>query len=241
MSIRLKKLLALPVLLWATHSAVAGQLLEVRDGAVVTARISGNEPNRLVIRDGRIHRVWGAEGRVVLKPDNDSGQVYLRPADGWTTRPFSLFVKDEEGGVYTLVLTPTDMPSETVTLIRPQRTKLVDRRKAVAWETEHPYERTLLELVRHMARGELPEGYTKTEVEREIRLWQEARLVLVSRYTGGRLAGEVYELVNVDDEKMRLEEREFYRNGVLAVSVERHELAPGERTRIYLVTTGGER
>lgn len=240
MSIRLRKrLTALLVLLWAS-SANAAQLLEVRDGAVVTARISGSEPNRLVIRDGRIHRVWGAEGRVVLKPDSDSGQVYLQPAEGWRTRPLSLFVKDAEGGVYTLVLTPTDMPSETVTLIRPERARVVDRRKAVAWETGQPYEGTLLELVSNMARNEVPEGYTQAEIGREIKLWQEARLVLVSRYTGGRLEGEVYELTNVDENKVRLEEQEFYRDGVLAVSVERHELAPGERTRIYLVTRGGE-
>jgi hypothetical protein len=107
--------MALLVLLW-THSAVAVQLLEVRDGAVVSARISGNEPNRLLVRKGRVHKVWGAEGKAELKPDTDVGQVYLQPADEWRQRPFSLFVKDEEGAVYTLVLTPADIPSETVTL-----------------------------------------------------------------------------------------------------------------------------
>lgn len=238
MNIRLKKrLTALLVLLW-TNSVLAVQLLEVRDGAVVSARISGNEPSRLVIRDGRIHKIWGADGKAVLKPDNDSGQVYLQPGEGWRTRPFSLFVKDEEGAVYTLVLTPADMPSETVTLVRPDRVRVSDRRKAVAWETEQPYERTLLELVRHMALGKLPDGYSQADIGREIKLWREARLVLLSRYTGGRLEGEIYELTNVDKKKMRLEEREFYRDGVLAVSIERHALPPGERTRIYLVVEG---
>lgn len=237
MSIRLKRLMT-PLLLLLASNAQAAQLVEVRDGTVVSVRVSGGEPNRIVIRDGRIHKVWGAEGKAVLKPDADTGQVYLQPAEGWRNRPFSLFVKDDQGGVYTLVLTPAEMPSETVTLVRPERARSADRQKAVAWETEKPYERTVLELVKHMALDTLPEGYSLTEVKREIRLWQEARLVLQSRYVGGRLEGEVYELTNVDAKTMRLDEREFYRDGVLAVSVDRHELGPGERTRIFLVVGG---
>jgi type-F conjugative transfer system secretin TraK len=231
---------ALLVLLWA-NNAIAIQLLEVRDGAVVSARISGDEPNRLLIRDGRVHKAWGAEGKAVFKPDKDTGQVYLQPADEWRHRPFSLFVKDEEGAVYTLVLTPKDTPSETVTLIRPERVPVVDREKAVSWETEQPYEKTLLELVRHMARETLPDGYTRIGIDREIELWREARLVVQTRYMGGHISGEVYELTNVDSKPIRLEEREFYREHVLAVSIDRHALAPGAHTKIYLVTEGRNR
>lgn len=232
-----KRWTVLLVLLW-THSAVAVQLLEVRDGAVVSARISGIEPNRLLIRDGRVHKVWGAEGKTELKPDKETGQVYLQPAGEWRHRPFSLFVKDEEGAVYTLVLTPTDMPSETVTLIRPQRAPVVDREKAVTWETEQPYEKTLLDLVRNMSRGTLPNGYVRVEIDREIKLWREARLVVQARYLGGNIGGEIYELTNVDHKAIRLDEREFYRKHVLAVSIDRHALAPGASTKIYLVTEG---
>lgn len=236
MKIRSKRRwMALLVLLW-THSAVAIQLLEVRDGSVVSARISGTEPNRLMIRDGRVHKVWGDKGKAERKPDNDSGQVYLQPTAEWRHRPFSLFVKDEEGAVYTLVLTPADIPSETITLMRPERIPVVDREKAVAWETDQPYQSALVELIRHMAAGTLPEGYTRMALGREIRLWQEARLVVEARYTGEHLAGEVYELTNVDRKAIRLDEREFYRAHVLAVSVERHALLPGARTKIYLVT-----
>lgn len=225
---------ALLVLLW-THSAVAVQLLEVRDGAIVSAHISGSEPNRLAIRGGRVHKVRGADGKVVLKSDNDAGEVYLKPTDEWRHRPFSLIVKDEEGAFYTLVLTPKDIPSEIITLVKPERAPVIDRNTATAWEMEQPYERTLLELVRHMARADVPDGYARVELDREIKLWQEARLVVKTLYVGERLSGEVYELTNVDSKAMRLEEREFYREHVLAVSIERHALAPGARTKIYLV------
>jgi hypothetical protein len=121
-------------------------------------------------------------------------------------------------------------------LIRPERAPAVDREKAISWEAEQPYERTLLELVRHMAGETLPDGYTRVEIGREIKLWREARLVVQARYMGGHVNGEVYELTNVDSKDIRLEEREFYREHVLAVSIERHTLAPGARTKIYLVT-----
>lgn len=235
-----RRWIVLLVLLW-THSAFAVQLLEVRDGAVLSARVSSNEPNRLAIRDSRVHKVLGAEGKVVLKPDNDAGEVYLQPSDEWRHRPFSLIVKDEEGGVYTLVLTPKDIPSETITLVKPRRTPVVDRKKATAWETEQPYERTLLELVRHMARERVPDGYARIELDREIKLWREVRLVMQALYVGGHLSGEVYELTNEDSKAMRLEEREFYREHVLAVSIERHALEPGAGTKIYLVTEERDR
>ena len=65
-------------------------------------------------------------------------------------------------------------------------------------------------------------------------IWREAKVLFVERYAGGRIACEVYKLTNVDASNMRLDEREFYRPGVLAVSVERHELQPGENTLLYL-------
>jgi TraK protein. len=242
MSIRSTRRWVTPLLVTLALSSpalLAAQLVEVRDGTVASVRISGNEPNRLVIRDGRVHKVWGADGKVVLKPDADTGQIYLQPTDGWRTRSFSIFVKDDLGGVYTLVMAPTDMPSETVTLVRPERAKGTDRRKAMAWETSMPYERTVIELIRHMALDSSPEGYSQTDIKREIKLWQEARLVLLSRYTGGKLEGEVYELTNVDGKKMRLDEQEFYRTGVLAVAIDRHELAPGSSTKVFLVVGDG--
>lgn len=241
MSIRSIRRWVTPLLLilaFSSQVALAAQLVEVRDGTVASVRISGNEPNRLVIRGGRVHKVWGADGKVVLKPDADTGQVYLQPSEGWRARTFSIFVKDDLGGVYTLVLAPTDMPSETVTLVRPERAKGVDRRKAEVWETGMPYERTLIELIRHMALDTSPEGYSQTDIKREIKLWQEAKLALLTRYTGSKLEGEVYEVTNIDSKKMRLDEREFYRAGVLAVAVDHHELEPGASTKVFLVVGG---
>jgi len=229
----------LPALLYLPDGNAA-QVLEVRDGAVVTARISSKEPTRLLIRGGRVHKIWGAAGKAVLKPDTETGQVYLQPDEGYRTRPFSLFVKDEAGAVYTLVLRPADIPSETVTLVRPEKARAEARSKAVSWETSQPYERTLLELVRHMATGRVPEGYSRDRLHREVRLWREARLVLRERYFGGRLHGEIYVITNIDQKPLRMAEREFYRDGVLAVAIEKHELQPGEQTRIYLISEAGK-
>ena len=225
------------ILLWS-GSAAAAERVEVRDGSVASAQISAHEANRLVIRNGRIHKVWGAEGKASLKADADTGQVYLLPDEGWTRQPFSLFVQDENGGVYTLSLTPANIPAETVMLVRADKTASVDTRKAQAWETSQPYEETLVALIKGMASGQTPDGYARTRLHHEFHLWQETNLVLTDRYTGSRLDGEVYAITNVTKKPLRLSEHEFYRPGVLAVSLDKHDLAAGATTTIYLVVRG---
>ena len=224
----------LPLIL-VSNLAVAAQLLEVRDGTTAAARVSATERTRLTIRDGRVHKVWGAEDKATYQADADAGELYITLEPQWRNRAFTIFVKDETGAVYTLALTPADVPGETITLVRPASLQPPMRPQAIEWETSQPYERTLADFLRHIASGKTPPGYARAATGREVNVWREAKVLFVERYVGGRLAGEVYELTNVDGSNMRLDEREFYRPGVLAVSVERHELAPGESTRLYLI------
>jgi conjugal transfer pilus assembly protein TraK len=235
MQIRLILMLLMLMTTWL-NECQATQVIEVQDGALNSVRISGIEPNRLVVKNGRVHKVWGVDGDLVVKADEDSGQIYFYPSEGGHKQSFSIFVKDETGAVYTLVVTPADVPSETIILQRREVMSQSYKKQALGWESGQPYEKTLTELIKKMAMNKLPDGYMVSEVKKEIHLWNEADLSLEYRYSGGSLSGEVYLIKNVDSKKMRMNEREFYRDGVLAVSIAKHELDPGESTHIYLVT-----
>ena len=217
----------------------ATQRIDVHDGSTVAARISSTEANRIAIRDGRVHKVWGADGKASLKPDSDTGQLYVLPSESRHTQAFSLFIQDESSAVYTLVLTPAKVPAETIILVRPQVRKTQQRKQALIWETSAPYERTVLNLIRNMATGNTPEGYTHTPASRRIHLWKEVHLTLTDRYLGANLGGEVYRLTNIDSKPMRLDEREFYRDGVLAVSIDKPALKSNSTTSVYLVVQEG--
>ena len=73
-----------------------------------------------------------------------------------------------------------------------------------------------------------------------MQLWTEARFSLVRLFEGRGLVGERYLLTNVSDQNMVLAEQEFDREngGVLAVSIENHNLRPGETTTVYVIRQG---
>lgn len=226
------RLLLLTALLGFGLEAEALQLVEAIDGRTVTVKVSTRDLTRIAMADGgRIARVWGMEDRMQVEPDKENGQLFLRPVPGMKAEAFSFFVRDDQGGTFTLLALPVDMPADTVLLRTQSRTRdgHADRRAS-------PYIEAIQGLMRAMARGTLPDGYMPDAANREVPLWSEAKLVLIGRYAGD-YDGEVYRLTNVSAKDMRLEEREFaaLAADVRAVAIEDHVLAPTRSTRVYLV------
>jgi hypothetical protein len=81
-----------------------------------------------------------------------------------------------------------------------------------------------------------PMGFSVTKEKRDATTWIGTQRQVISRYVGASLEGEVHELKNVSDKPIRIEEHEFYERGILAVSIDRHEIQPRERTIIYIVS-----
>ena len=91
-----------------------------------------------------------------------------------------------------------------------------------------------------MAGERTPSDLRVDEVNRPLQLWAEARLVLLRTYEGRGFVGETYRLTNVSQRPMVLAEEEFDREdaGVVAVSIETHQLAPGESTYVFAIRLG---
>ena len=91
-----------------------------------------------------------------------------------------------------------------------------------------------------MASDRAPTDIRVEEVNRPIQLWVEARFSLIRLYEGRGLIGERYILTNVSNQNMVLAEQEFDREtgSVLAVSIENHNLRPGESTTVYVIRQG---
>ena len=62
--------------------------------------------------------------------------------------------------------------------------------------------------------------------------------MLVRTIDAGDLRGEAYLLTNTSDREIVMDEREFYRDGVQAVSVEQPVLGPNETTPVYVISEG---
>ncbi len=217
-----------PALLLASLASpsFAAQVLSGHPDEGIVARVSRTEPNLIRVEGRRIRRIHGAEGEFLVSADRETGVAYLKPM---TDRPqFTVFVADEAGRHWQLQLQVADIPAETLVL-RDRRRSAGEGRGAA-----EPRTVAIRRVLGALARGDTPEDMTASETVEIVPLWNEGRFVLV-RTLDGALRGETYQLTNVSPTRMVIDEREFYRPGVLAVMVEALTLEAGESTQVMVV------
>ncbi len=137
-------------------------------------------------------------------------------------------------GTYSMVVIPKGIPGKTIMV---QTEGNVTENNALKWEQEHPYIETVKELVKAMYLDKLPSGYSVTDPGGgvDVSAWEGLIQVMSRKYVGASLSGEVYTLHNKSANVARIKEQEFYERGVVAVSIDSHELQPDEQTNLYLV------
>jgi conjugal transfer pilus assembly protein TraK len=178
-------------------------------------------------------------GEIVLECDVDKGEIYVRPVGG-PGKPVNLFVSTQHA-TYTLLLRRSDTPADTI-VIRDKTVRLsrVEPGGASAATRTSQHVRSLKGMLVAMSSERAPADIRVEEVNRPIQLWQEAKFALVRQYEGRGLIGERYLLTNVSSQDMVLAEQEFdrERGNVLAISIENHNLRPGESTTVYVIRQG---
>ena len=81
----------------------------------------------------------------------------------------------------------------------------------------------------------LCKGDPKSEL---VPLWKGVKFELVRTLDLRGLRGEAYKLTNTSDKQVVMDEREFYRDGVQAVSVEKLVLEAGDSTAVFVLSEG---
>ncbi|WP_298610518.1 type-F conjugative transfer system secretin TraK [uncultured Thiobacillus sp.] len=221
------------LLLLASAQAHAMQILDVADGATAYAKMSSGEITRLTINNGRIASWQVPKGRLVIQKNAKTGELYVRPLN--REEPTSLFVTSESGATYAITLQPVSMPSETIVL----RESPV----AAAPEAEKSGSRSegIKAFMLAMAADRLPADMDVRESGQTLTLWEDSRLTLVRSWIGARWVGERFDLTNTGKSPLRVAEAELFRDDVLAIAIEKHELAPGDTTRVFVLRLkGGE-
>ena len=219
------------LLLLASLDAGAAQVLQGRPDDTLAAGLSRSEPTLIRIEGHRIRRVFGAEGDFDVKADKDAGTAFVKPT---TDKPaFSAYVADDAGRTWKLLLSLTDGPADSI-VIKGRGGESAGKRPGKDSARSQAIKRVVLALD---ADGETDmESRVANEL---VPLWKEALFVLV-KIVQGPLKGEKYHLSNTSDKPMVIDERELYRRGVVAVSVEKSELKPAETTAVYVISEPAE-
>jgi len=184
---------------------------------------------------GAVTSTSNPTGEIVLECDRDKGEIYVRPVND-SVKPVNLFVTSASA-TYTLLLRRADTPADTI-VIRDRTPSALKPAAATqgAGPSPNPV-RAMKALLVAMASDRVPPDVRVEETHRSVPLWAEARFSLVRQYEGRGLIGEKYLLHNVSDSPIVLAEPEFDREagGVAGVSIEQHNLRPGESTSVYVI------
>lgn len=214
-------------------NACALQIRNVVDNETTTAKISSIDVTRIFVQGDRIKNVKSLKGAYTRENDEKNGEIYLQPSPLYQNSAFTILISTEQGRHFTLLLTPTASPSETLMLVP----KGVGRARAARFEQASAYELTITHLVRAMKDGTLPEGYAIHEIngKKTYRFNKSVTIKLKTMYQGLNFRGAIYAITNKGRTPIQLDERWFYKAGSRALSLDAVYLAPKSAVNLYEV------
>lgn len=243
------------------NNAFSAQFVDVRDGDTEIAQVSIKDQTRITLSGGKILEVLGdvfdkdknPAGRFSVYPDAQAGEVYVRPRfDGTMYRPATLTFKTD-AGKFDVLLQPLDMPADPIIMRNMGKAQPKGKQGQLAAAATDPvratppefnspsYIRTIKGWMLAMATNHAPESLDVRQVHQEIKLWKDVRFVLDDEWVGRALVGDRFTLRNNSANALVLDEREFYKPGVLAVTVQRHQIDPGGDTAIWILRNKTDR
>lgn len=207
-----------------------------------TVELSNHDINRIVcpgpINDlifsaekGLIGHFSGNNGFIKFKIE-DTGEGYV-----YADTQSELFVVCNNV-VYTLLVTPSDIPSTTLRLASPQGDSF---KKNITLYKNLPLEKQALQIIREAYNGTYPSSYRVTESSEQINISPNLTAILLQAIDvdGVGLRLKKYQVTSLAQGKALVDEKPFLASAIstsiLAVAVEDHNLDQGETTRVFVV------
>src|SRR3990167_9881555 len=165
--------------------AQAAIIHPLNDLKVIEVPISQAGLTRITVKGDRISNVFGVAGEYVMEPDEDQGQVFIRPLEP-ALNPISLTVTTEGGHTQDLRLVPKNQVPEALILKAEQDP---DVEKAETSITRNEIE----DLLFAMSEGRIPVGYLSVALEIPT---SEGPYRLIAEAKNDKLHGLTYEVKN---------------------------------------------
>jgi hypothetical protein len=229
-----------------SHAALIHPLNDLK---VIEAPISQLGLTRITVKGDRISNVFGVAGEYVMEPDEDQGQVFIRPL-GAAMGPISLTLTTEDGRVQDLRLVPNNQMPEAIVLESRavtggnSQTLLTERivRNNTTRDDTTRGEITCDEITRDeiedlllaCSEGRIPVGYKNVALDLPD---SDEEHRLISEIKNGKLRGLTYEVKNLASIPWILSESGFAQkleSDVVAVLMPQKLLNPGERMHVYV-------
>jgi len=199
---------------------------------VQTVEMSTDAYNRLVFPEPYSQIVIPPEAELRDNPVPTDGKrgLLMRPAD--EADPFSVFVQLRSGEAFTVRVQPKSGIDAQVFRYR----NATDLSREPEQE-RRPQDRWIADTILSAFQGQRPNGFEPAGAPPSARLTMPnggtMRLTAEAQYRGSGHVVNVYRLSS--DVAVEVEPRDFYRQGVVAISLEGDTVSEGERPRMIVV------
>ncbi|HAU1387061.1 TPA: type-F conjugative transfer system secretin TraK [Legionella pneumophila] len=230
----------LSLALWVSIAGSA-QVKTVKNYEDITIEASITEPNTIMLENDRIQQIKAA-GNTLIDAcngksncrliDDASGVLTFLPAPLYHTRPFTINLLTENGNFYNVRVMPKPVSSQAILLKAWQKPVISARIPQTSG-----YEKSMVNFLRALVNGHLPEGFTQTIPKRPVVYKaRSTRLKLLLKVSGNQLCGEIFELENTTRFPIDVREASLNWPGTKAIAIDHQHLLPFEKTRMYRIS-----
>lgn len=149
--------------------------------------------------------------------------------------PAELFIllNDKEHSVINMILIPKSIPAETIEVIDPTK----KNEQIVRAEKSLPYEIVIRNMIISAKNSGKIDGYFQKDFQNKNIYFSTDQLYLrkLKELRGYRYRLEIWEVTNISGDSLFLEERDFYTQGMRAISLDAQELPDNGTTNVYIV------
>jgi conjugal transfer pilus assembly protein TraK len=197
--------------------------------------ISINQPNRIAIFGRKIVKVTHSkEGVLDLSADQKAGAIFLQLRAKSET--FSMILTDDVGEVYHVSLRPIHTDSKIIN-IRSLNNDIEDHQKVPSQTAFQPlpvggsdYEKNIVAMMTELRRYRYDEL-----IPGEKQIGEKLLINFVRTVSNNQLKGEIYQIVNLTKAPLTINEEDFYREGVISISVDKLSINAGDFTTLYVL------
>lgn len=219
-----------------SHTATA--TIQVAQGSNTLVPIAVQHLNRLVTPFANPQIRTTSQAQTDIK----ANVIYIATTH---TAPISLFILPEgnEQHALSITLVPKRIPPQTITLTTPHSVSAmpVDNPIAKRWETSHDYPQQLTELFRTLVMGDIPPGYSLSNIPTPMQLPHCQQQGLTFSFAQGQwlrghhLSVFVGTVTNHSTQIVALQEQQCQVPQLAGVAAwPQHTLRPGERSELFI-------
>ena len=213
----------------------ANRILNIIDNKRLEANIAANAMNRIAVVNDRIVNIFGDEGTFVVQTEEHTGQVFIKPTTENGDQPLAITLITENGITQDLTLNPIKLKPTTLILKPTSRVKQYNAPSEMSGfaARNQTLQDQWIQVMKQAVLGELAE--VETRLVPKARKVAGFKLNYEKCYQAGSLLVQVWIIKNTTKTAQELPEKNFFKNGDLALSLLKRLLQPNEKTAMYVL------